>query len=230
MRFLVSGVIVALLLALAAAWSWGPLADWVDVAALSDRIDSLRGHPWAPLALLAAYALGSLVLFPVTALIAATAFAFGPVLGFVYSLLGCMSAAIFTYTIGYLLGHETVRRIAGRHVDRVDQAAESHGLLAVVMTHLIPIAPFTIVNVVAGASHIRLHHFVLGTLIGMAPGIVAITLFEQQLENAIRDPGPGSFVLVAALLALTVVAVAYIRRRLKSFTDVGSLSGTKKRG
>ena len=45
----------------------------------------------------------------------------------------------------------------------------------------LPVAPFTIVNMVAGASHIKLGDFLLGTALGMAPGIVAIMVFIPDL-------------------------------------------------
>jgi uncharacterized membrane protein YdjX (TVP38/TMEM64 family) len=66
---------------------------------------------------------------------------------------------------------------------------------------LIPIAPFTIVNLVAGASGVRLGDFLLGTLIGMAPGIVFICLSVDRARAAISgDPvfDPWIVALIAA--------------------------------
>jgi uncharacterized membrane protein YdjX (TVP38/TMEM64 family) len=69
---------------------------------------------------------------------------------------------------------------------------------------------------VAGASHIRLRDFVLGTILGMAPGILAITFFEHQLEVAIREPGVGSFALLAAVVGAIAIVAFAVKRRISN--------------
>jgi uncharacterized membrane protein YdjX (TVP38/TMEM64 family) len=80
------------------------------------------------------------------------------------------------------------------------------------LIHMLPIAPFTIVNMVSGASHIRLWHFLLGTSLGMAPGIVVISFFEHSVESALREPSTGTFALIGVLVCLIVIGIAVIRR------------------
>jgi hypothetical protein len=48
----------------------------------------------------------------------------------------------------------------------------------------------------------------------MAPGILAITVFERQLEVAIREPGAGSLALLAAVAAAIAVTAVMVRKRL----------------
>ena len=48
----------------------------------------------------------------------------------------------------------------------------------------------------------------------MAPGIAAVTLFEHQMEQAIREPGMGSFALLALLAGLILAGVILVRRKL----------------
>jgi uncharacterized membrane protein YdjX (TVP38/TMEM64 family) len=85
-------------------------------------------------------------------------------------------------------------------------------LLAVVFVRLLPIAPFSVVNVVAGASHIGWRDFLLGTAIGLLPGVLLISLFVDRATAAIRDPGPAAFALLTAV-AGAIVAVAYLLNR-----------------
>ena len=69
------------------------------------------------------------------------------------------------------------------------------------VVRVLPIAPFTIVNMVAGSTHISARDFLIGTAIGMGPGILAIMIFEGGLEKLIREPGwEGIAVLSLALL------------------------------
>ena len=63
--------------------------------------------------------------------------------------------------------------------------------MGVATMRLLPVAPFTIVNLVSGAFQVRFRDYIIGTLLGMAPGIVVINLFAQQFESAVRNPGSG---------------------------------------
>jgi phosphatidylserine/phosphatidylglycerophosphate/cardiolipin synthase-like enzyme/uncharacterized membrane protein YdjX (TVP38/TMEM64 family) len=208
------GLILLVLLALSAAWRWTALGEWLSVERISGWIDHLRGSPSAPFIILGGYIFGSLVLVPITAMILATAFTFGPLLGFSYSLAGCLLGAAATYMCGRLIGRDAVRKLAGARANRLSRRLAKRGLLTVATVRLLPIAPFTIVNLVAGASHIGFRDFMLGSACGMAPGILAITVFERQLELAIREPGAGSVALLAAVVAAIAVTAFIARRRL----------------
>ena len=210
------GLVLLVLLALSAAWRWTLLGEWLSLVRITGWIDQLRGSPSAPFIILGGYIVASLVLVPVTLMILATAFAFGPLAGAAYSLVGCLLAAVITYALGRNLGRDTVRRLAGSHLDRVSRRLADHGLVTMLTVRLLPIAPYAVVNFVAGASHIRLRDFVLGTILGMAPGIFAITVFEHQLELAIRQPGAKSFALLAVLVAAIVIVALVVKKRISN--------------
>ena len=66
---------------------------------------------------------------------------------------------------------------------------------------MVPVAPFTLINMVAGASHIRFVDYLLGTALGMGPGLVVLVLFGRQLGEAIADPGLTEVALLVAAAA-----------------------------
>jgi uncharacterized membrane protein YdjX (TVP38/TMEM64 family) len=78
-----------------------------------------------------------------------------------------------------------------------------------------------VVNLVAGASHIRLRDFFLGTLLGMAPGVLAITLFEKSLERVVEEPHGGNFLLLAGALAAVAAIIWLMRRWLRRKQPLG---------
>jgi phospholipase D1/2 len=120
---------------------------------------------------------------------------------------------MLTFAIGRLLGPDTVRSIAGSRIDRLSRQVARHGLLGVLTVRVLPVAPFTIVNIVAGASHIRLRDFALGTLLGTLPGIFLLTLFGGRLKDVILDPKLENFVILTVLIALTVLGTIWASRR-----------------
>ena len=215
-RVALVAAVVALLAGLAAAWRWTPLADWLQVDALVAAANAIAALPAAPALVIGAYVVGGLAMVPVTALVAATVLVFGPLLGPAYALAGATASAATTYALGRVLGRDLVRRLAGKRLNRLSRQLARRGLLAMAAVRLVPIAPFTVVNLVAGASHIRARDFVLGTLIGLTPGIVATAVFTDGLLAAIRDPGPGAFAVLAAIIAAIALAARLVRRRLRA--------------
>lgn len=207
-------IFIAAMLALAGAWQWTSLGEWIDLKSLKSWGNLVRNHPAGPVITVGFYGVASLAVIPVTVLIIATAFVFGPLYGMACAFLGCVFAAMLTYYLGYMLGRETLRRLAGTRVNRLSRRLGRHGLVAILTVRLLPLAPFTIVNMVAGASHIRLRDFLAGTVLGMGPGIVAITLFEHQLEKTIQDPGPGTLALLSLILGIIIIGAVTTRRWL----------------
>jgi uncharacterized membrane protein YdjX (TVP38/TMEM64 family) len=218
-RFL---IIVMLMVGLAAAWRWTPLAGWMSLERLTALVEQIRGNPAAPLIVLGTFVFGGLVLFPVTLLIAGTALTFGPFSGPIYSLAGCLLSAGVSYGLGRALGRNVVRRLAGSWVKRLSRRLAKHGVITVTGLRLLPVAPYTVVNMVAGASHIRFWDFVLGTTLGLAPGIVAITLLEYHIESAINEREITSFLILAFLVGLVIAGALLVRRKFGKNKNTGA--------
>ena len=206
--------IVVVLFAAAAGWKWTPLADQINIRKITAWVFSIRDNPARPLIILGAYLGGSLLLVPITVLILATALVFGPLLGCAYSFAGCFLGAAATYAAGYFLGRDFIQQIIGSKWKRVEQKIGQAGIIAVATIRLLPVAPFTIVNVISGAFKVPLRDYAIGTLLGMAPGIIVINLFAHQFESAVRNPGVGSYTLLIALAAVSVLGTLWLRRKL----------------
>jgi len=84
------------------------------------------------------------------------------------------------------------------------------------LVRLLPIAPFSIINLVAGASPVSLRNFVLGTGLGMLPGIAIMATFVGRVEEAIREPSWQAFTAVGLVVATAWMGVWYLSGRLQS--------------
>jgi phosphatidylserine/phosphatidylglycerophosphate/cardiolipin synthase-like enzyme/uncharacterized membrane protein YdjX (TVP38/TMEM64 family) len=205
-------VILVAIFILAGMCRFTALGQWFDVENISRWEASLRQSETAPLWVIGAYLLGGITAFPVIILVIATAFAFGPWTALAYSMAGCISSATLTYVIGYGLGRKTVGRLAGRRLNRVNRLISRQGVLAVIAVRLLPVAPYSLVNLATGAVHLRFRDFILGTAIGLTPGIVGITFFEEQMLQWIRSPSLLTFAIMGGILALMVLCVTALRR------------------
>lgn len=207
---------------LAACWRWTPLQQWVDPASLALLDAGFRESAVAPLAVLVVYLVASLLVLPVTVLIIATAAVFGPWLGIGYSLAGSVTSALLMFAIGRVAGRGTVENFTGRYFRQVADGLRNRGLLTMIAIRLLPIAPFTIVNMVVGASGIRARDFALGTVVGMTPGIVGLSLFQMQLERSVREPGIASFAMLALVSLVMIGSISWLRRHLRVAPHAGA--------
>jgi phospholipase D1/2 len=60
--------------------------------------------------------------------------------------------------------------------------------LSVAILRAIPIAPFTVIHIISGAFQVPVRGYLLGSLIGLAPGIILTNLFAHRLQSAMRNP------------------------------------------
>jgi uncharacterized membrane protein YdjX (TVP38/TMEM64 family) len=198
--------ILAAILGLTAAWHWSPLRDWVNVNTLAAFAAGFEQTPGAPLLALGVFIIGGLIAFPLTVLIIACVLVFGPWQGFLYSLLGALSSAMLTYGLGHLLGRDMVRRLAGKKIGELNRRLARRGLLTIIFVRIIPVAPFTVINLIAGASHIRFRDFAIGSAIGLLPGIIGMSLFTDRLAATIQKPDLPAFALLAVVIAAIIAS------------------------
>ena len=207
------GTLIALC-ALAAAWQWTPLHGFTDRAAIVSLLSTLSARPFGPLFIVAVYAVGGFIMFPIVILIPVTAFIYGPLLGPVYALLGCLVSALLCYMLGRKMGREAVSRIAGSRSAYISRKLSQRGFFMIALFRFLPIAPYTMVNVLAGAFRMRLVDYTTGTLVGLLPGVIIMTLIENQLEKAIYQPDRWNVFALAGVASLLLLASIWIKRRL----------------
>ena len=206
------GKLVAIALAvaaLAAAWRWTPLSEFLTPAKINEWARAVRGLPWAPAVLILVYIPAAFVMFPRPVLTLIAVIAFGPYLGFVYAMTGITLSALATYYAGRLLDPKRVERLAGRHFQRVCEVLKNHGLLAVFAIRVVPVAPFLVESIVAGAARTNVWHYSAGTFLGMVPGVAAESVFGAQISTALEDLSQVNWWLVGAA-ALAIAAFTWV--------------------
>ena len=177
-----------------------------------DRLTGLSREGWMPAVVLALFVVGSLLVFPLSILVAATGLIYGTVWGFVYALSGTLLAAVVTYWVGRGLGREALVRYGGQRLNRLARVLARRGVSTMAIISLLPLAPFTLTNMMAGAFHLRFRDYLLGTLIGILPGLLAMTVVGSQLATLLQARNLGAVLWTAAAITAVVVLVALLRR------------------
>ena len=213
---LVMVVATAVLLgALALAWRYTSLNEYVTIGNLLLVGERVRAAPWAPLAIIAAFVVLGLLVVPLTAMIAITAALYSPWIAVPLSLAGALASGATTFGLGRVLTRGAVREIAGRRLSVLASRLRKRGLLTVLLVRLLPIAPYSVVNVVAGASRIRWRDFLLGTALGLLPGLVLTSAFVDSAIAAVVSPNAATLATLVLVLAAIVSLVMVLRRRFE---------------
>lgn len=206
------GLLLAALL-MAGAWRWTPLHDYAEPREIAHWLISLRHSPWAVPVVLGLYVLASFLLFPNTLLNVAVILAMGTGIGLAYALGGSLVAAAVFYGLGARYGQERLQSMKIASLDRLSRLLRKGGVLGIAGLRLLPLAPYSVVNLAAGALRVRFWAFMAGTFLGLLPGNLLVTAFGHQLRSMLREPGPDGYGLMAAILVAAGAWLWWLRRR-----------------
>ncbi|MDN3524601.1 TVP38/TMEM64 family protein [Halomonas sabkhae] len=201
---ILASVLLALV-SLGLLWQWLAMQDLLTVDSLMKLARgsiAWRDASWAVLVVMAAYAAASLVMFPLSLLVALTGLLFGPWWGFAYSLAGTLAASVLTWWVGRRLGRDALMRYGGKHLKGLSRYLSGRGIRTMTVVNLLPLAPFTLTNMMAGAFHLRFRDYMIGSTLGIVPGLAGVTLLGSQLGELVTATSTREVVLsVLGLLA-----------------------------
>lgn len=209
-------------LGLTLLWQFTPLSELASPTNIEAAMSSVSNSPWSAAIVIAAFVAGGLIAFPVNLLIAATAAAFGPIVGFFYAAAGTMLSALVTFAIGAWLGRKTVIGLLGPRLNRIRKGIARRGILAIAAIRLVPVAPFTVVNVAAGASEIRLFDYLVGTALGMAPGLLIMSALGHNIVLIFTEPSLKHFALLIGAIALWIALILGLQATVQRFRGAAS--------
>jgi uncharacterized membrane protein YdjX (TVP38/TMEM64 family)/rhodanese-related sulfurtransferase len=215
MRRILPRLALVLLLAAGAAWA-AVHRDQINLATLDAWLGSLG--LWAPVGYVVLYTLGTVAFVPGAIFALAGGALFGPFWGSLWNLLGATLGATLALLVARYLAGDWVTRKAGGLLKRLIDGVDAEGWRFVAFVRLVPLFPFNLSNYVLGLTRIPLLHYVIATLVCMAPGAVAYT----WLGYAGREALSGETNAVRyGLLALGLLAAIALLPRL-----IGRLRGS----
>lgn len=213
-RILVIAAIVAGGLGLVALlrWGWGQVIDKATAIAILEQIQQ---SPWSPVVLAGLFLIAGLVGLSLNLLLVAAAVVLSPWIALGAGLVGGQASAIIAFALGRRWGQPLLRRFGSKRMAHLSRRLANHGVLSVALVRLLPIAPFPVINLAAGSSHLPFGVFNLGTLVGMAPGMLAGVLLAERTVAAVRHPDATTLTTLGLVLVAVIGAVWFIRRSLR---------------
>lgn len=143
---------------------------------------------------------------------------FGVVMGSIYCLVAATVGASLAFLGTRYLFRDAVRKKFEAQLEKVNLELEKEGLRHLLFLRLLPLFPFTLINIAAGLTSMPLRTFLIGTAIGILPptfvfcnagaSLVSIENVHEILSLRIL----GSFVLLG-FFALAPVVYRKVKKR-----------------
>ncbi len=207
--------LLAALITLGLLWQWLAMQDLLTTERLRVWVASApawRDSPWTFLVVMAGYAGALLVMFPLSLMVALTGLIFGPIWGFAYATLGTLTSSMVSYWVGRRLGRDALMAYGGRHLHGMSRYLANRGIRTMTVINLLPLAPFTLTNMMAGAFHLRFRDYMIGSTLGIVPGLAAVTLLGSQLGALVTATSREELLWSLAGLAAGILLMMALRR------------------
>jgi uncharacterized membrane protein YdjX (TVP38/TMEM64 family) len=138
---------------------------------------------WAPVIFIGCFAISIMLFIPASVFTSIGGLIFGHWIGLIYNLIGVIIGGIFSFFVSrYLLRDAIAKFLQKGHFKKFDDSVEEHGLSIIIYLRLMFI-PFTYLSFAAGLSKMKFKDFILGTIIGVIPGIIVITFLAVAVKQ-----------------------------------------------
>ncbi|MCH2546493.1 MAG: VTT domain-containing protein [Alphaproteobacteria bacterium] len=209
MRVLMVVIAIALM---ALIWKFTPLAEYATPETIVPILEEVRNTPWSVPLAMAIYTIATLLFFPHMAMTATIVLVFSPLQAFSIAMTGSLVSGAIGFWIGRKLGMRSMRALLGNVAEKVSVYAKKGGLGGITLLRLLPVAPYTAVNLALGMLEISFWVFMGGTFLGTLPGTVIAAYLGESVLDAWKNPNSENLMLLAGGLAawISVVVGAHL--------------------
>ena len=214
-------LVFTLLLVMTIFWRYLVDAGYLNEAALLQHTVYIRQFEyslWSLLGISLLYVVLLAVMFPLTILVVTTGMLFSTEWAMLCATLGALSSSAAGYVVGHWLGRETIEKHGGKTVRRAEQYIQNNSFNSMVLINLLPVAPFTMTNMLAGAFRLDFPRYMLGSAVGIIPGLLIVIAFGGQLGKLMVAGENGlslsAIVIPISLIFLLVGLLVYLHKRL----------------
>ncbi len=158
---------------------------------------------FASIMFLVIYSLKPIVLvIPVSLLSIVAGSVFGPYKALLLSMIGCFTSATLAFFLAKFLGRSFVDKLLKGKAMSLDSNIEKHGSMIMGIMRLAFVFPYDPLSYAAGLTKMKYRDFILGTLIGVFPEMVAYCFIGKSLEH------PFSIKTLIPIITIIFIALA----------------------
>jgi uncharacterized membrane protein YdjX (TVP38/TMEM64 family) len=147
-------------------------------------------------------------------MIVVTALILGTKTGIAVNLIGVMVSALIGYFWGWLIGPKSLKQLLPKRVSQYTNRVSKVDLWSIAFFRLVPVIPYQVFNLVAGAIGIPLRGYILGTMLADFPTTLLLTWSVGNLRIVSWQGGiPWSTILLAISIPGLLTLSGYLFSR-----------------
>ena len=131
---------------------------------------------------------------------------FGPIKGFLLTMVGFFISGTIAFYTSRLLGRDFVEGIIGNRFIKLDKNIEKNGFRILFLLRLPPILPFDPLSYACGFTKIKYKDFILASLLGVVPETICYSILGRSFSN----PFSIQFLIPIAILIIGVISSKYL--------------------
>lgn len=171
------------------------------------RVQGLRVVDGIALLYVAAYSLVVMLCLPATVVTVLGGAIFGPWIGALLAWIGALVGTVVTHWLARSVARRPMTRLFGEH--RLLRHLREHDtVVALLRLRVIPVAPFGVLDYVAGIAGVSLRRLLLATALGMSLNVLAYAFVGHALFKGLLSESDGSRNALWIAGGVTVVMLA----------------------
>lgn len=203
--FLIAIIVITLTTFNVSSWEVSSIRDWIASFGL-----------FASIIFIAVYAVAPVLLIPASLLSLAAGALFGPGLGTIYVLIGATLGATNAFITSRYFSSGFHKKIEGNkkfNLKKLNANIESHGLTYIIILRLIPIIPYTLLNYALGITKVRLRDFIIGSFIGMIPGVFVYVFLGSALYSLNTTQISIAVLLFTSIIVIPIICSKWRKKK-----------------
>ncbi|HEY8174180.1 MAG TPA: VTT domain-containing protein [Gemmatimonadaceae bacterium] len=147
---------------------------------LVNMVERMRGVPGAEIVYVVAFALAITILLPAWIASLVGGALFGVWKGSLLAWVGGLVGTILTHLLARHVARAPMRKLFGEH-RLLRQLREHDDVMELLRLRIMPVAPFAVLDYVAGVAGVSLRRLLLATMLGVIPSVIAYTYVGAEL-------------------------------------------------
>jgi phospholipase D1/2 len=181
-------------------WHFAGLSQYRSAQDVARALQQLAAQPFGFALVPLGFALGAVLFVPVNALILGVTLSFDPLRGAAFAMAGGLMGGAAGYGVGRLFGAPVYELLRGPRIERVVEKLRRNPFRTSLLLHLMPIGNFAAINLLAGSLRVPFGGFLLGTALGLLPGVVLFVVLRTVHAPAVLVVGGIVVLLVVGFL------------------------------
>lgn len=171
---------------------------------LFDTVQRVRVLPGIEAVYVVAYALAITICLPAAVATVLGGAIFGAWFGALLAWLGSLAGTVLAHFLARSVARAPARRLFGEH-RLLRQLKDHDDVFALLRLRVLPVAPFAVLDYVAGVAGVSLPRLLLATMIGVIPSVVAYTYVGAELLRGIVSKSEASHRALSIAGAVTLL-------------------------